>query len=134
ITPPKSLPLYGVTRWIDERVPVIQQTGRRQRDGFVIWTLFHEIGHVLNDPRGDLHVEYTAARKRTSAAEKAANAFAMETLFGPDGLGPFKDLSSDRDIRAAAQRVGVAPGVAVHQMHRMRTLDYPYANQLSLDI
>ncbi len=134
VPPPKGLPLYGITRWIDKRVPVIQQSGRRQRDGFVIWTLFHELGHVLNDPRGELHVEYTTTKKRTTAAEKGANKFAMETLFGPDGLAPFRGLSYDRDIRATARRVGVAPGLAVHQMHRIRMLDYGYGNSLFVDV
>lgn len=134
IPPPTGLPLYGVTRWIDKRVPVIQQSGRRQRDGFVIWTLFHEIGHVLNDPRGALHVEYSTERKRTSAAERAANQFALETLFGPEGLAPFAGLSRDGEIRETAARVGVAPGVAVLQMHRRRTLPYAWGNKLFVDI
>lgn len=134
VSPPRGLPLYGATRWIDKRVPVIQQTGRRQRDGFVIWTLFHEIGHVLHDPRGELHVEFTTKKKRTSAAEKAANKFARDTLFGPEGLAPFRGLSTDRDIREVAERVGVSPGVAVHQMHRQRYLDYSYGNQLSVEL
>ena len=134
VSPPKGLPLYGVTRWIEKRVPLIQQSGRRNRDGFVIWTLFHELGHVLNDPRGELHVEYSTKKKRTSAAESAANRFAMDTLFGPDGLEPFRGLSRDRDIRLTAERVGVSPGLAVQQMHRLRMLDYSYGNQLCVEI
>jgi len=56
VEPPASMPLYGVTHWIDRRVPVVQQTGRRGKDGFIIWTFFHELGHVLNDPRGETHL------------------------------------------------------------------------------
>lgn len=52
VEPPAKFPLYGITRWIDRRTPLIQQTGRRSKDGFIVWTLFHEIGRVLNDPRG----------------------------------------------------------------------------------
>lgn len=127
---PKKFPLYGVTRWIDKRVPVIQQSGRRQRDGFITWTLFHELGHVLNDPRGDVHVEYSTSKKRNTAAEQGANKFALDVLFGPNGLEPFRGLSRDVDIRDAARRVGISPGVAVHQMHRKRLLDYSFGNGL----
>lgn len=134
VPPPKKLPLYGVTRWIGKRVPVIQQTGRRQRDGYVTWTLFHEIGHILNDPRGELHAEYSTARKRTSAAETSANEFAFNTLFGPEGLAPFRGLRYDNEIRAAAQAVGVSPGVVVHQMHRKRMLDHRFGNNLTVRI
>ena len=134
VQPPAKLPLLGMTRWIDKQVPVIQQTGRRRKDGYVIWTLFHEIGHVLNDPRGELHVEYSTKKKRNSAAEKQANLFAKDTLFGPPGLAPFHGLTRDHEIRAAAKEVGVAPGVAVVQMQRHKMIPYNYGQRLLVDI
>lgn len=134
VEPPKKLPLLGMTRWIDNRVPVIQQTGRWDKDGFVIWTLFHELGHVLNDPRGEMHVEYSTEKKRSTAAEKGANAFATEILFGEAGVSQFQGLSYDGEIEAKAREVGIAPGVAVHQMHRRRMLHYRFGNRLSVDL
>ena len=101
VEPPEKFPLHGMTRWIDNRVPVIQQTGRWGKDGFVIWTLFHELGHVLNDPRGEMHLEYSTEKKRNSAAEKAANAFAMDVLFGEPGIEPFEGLTRDRESRTS---------------------------------
>nr|WP_256429305.1 ImmA/IrrE family metallo-endopeptidase [Frigoribacterium sp. CFBP 13729] len=124
-----------MTRWIDKRVPVIQQTGRwGKKDGFVIWTLFHELGHVLNDPRGEMHLEYSTEKKRNSAAEKNANAFAMGVLFGEAGATPLQGLSTDREITDAARELGVSPGVAVHQMHRKRYLPYNFGNKLFVDL
>jgi addiction module HigA family antidote len=134
VSPPAHFPVLGMTRWIDKRVPVIQQTGRWKRDGFVIWALFHELGHVLNDPRGEMHLEFSSEKKRTSAAEKAANAFAFEVLFGEEGLEPFRGLTIDRDIARRASQVGVAPGVAVHQMHRKRWLPHEWGNRLFKDL
>jgi addiction module HigA family antidote len=134
VEPPRKLPLLGMTRWIDKRVPVIQQTGRWGKDGFVIWTLFHEIGHVLNDPRGEMHLEYSTEKKRGTAAEKGANAFAMEILFGEAGVSQFRGLSYDWEIADKARELGIAPGVAVHQMHRRRLLDYKFGNQLCVDL
>jgi len=134
VKPPKKLPLLGMTRWIDKRVPVIQQTGRWGRDGFAIWTLFHELGHVLNDPRGQMHLEYNTNKTRNSAAEKAANKFALDKLFGEAGMAPFEGLSKDHEIAKAARSIGIAPGVAVHQMHRRRMLDYNWGNKLFVDL
>lgn len=134
VEPPKKFPLLGMTRWIDKRVPVIQQTGRWGKDGFVIWTLFHEIGHVLGDPRGEMHLEYSTEKKRTSAAEKGANKFALDILFGDSGIEQFRGLTYDREIAAKAREVGVAPGVAVHQMHRRRMLPYEFGNRLCVDL
>ena len=134
VEPPKKFPLLGMTRWIDKRVPVIQQTGRWDKDGFVIWTLFHEIGHVLDDPRGEMHLEYSTEKKRNTAAEKAANKFAMDVLFGEAGMESFRGLTHDHEITAVARRLGIAPGVAVHQMHRRRMLDYRFGNRLCVDL
>lgn len=134
VDPPKKFPLLGTTRWIDKQVPVIQQTGRWGKDGFVIWTLFHELGHVLNDPRGEMHLEYSTEKKRNSAAEKAANKFAMDVLFGDSGIEPFEGLTRDNEIAETARQLGIAPGVAVHQMHRRRLLDYRFGNQLCIDL
>lgn len=134
VEPPKGFPLHGMTRWIDKRVPVIQQTGRWGKDGFVIWALFHELGHVLNDPRGEMHLEYSTEKKRNSAAETAANSFAMDVLFGESGIAPFAGLTQDREIADAARQIGIAAGVAVHQMHRRRLLDYRFGNRLCIDL
>lgn len=134
VEPPRKFPLHGMTRWIDKRVPVIQQTGRWGKDGFVIWALFHELGHVLNDPRGEMHLEYSTERKRNTAAERGANAFAMEVLFGEDGIAPFEGLARDGEIADAARKLGISPGVAVHQMHRRRLLPYKYGNRLGVDL
>lgn len=135
VDPPEKFPLLGMTRWIDKKVPVIQQTGRwGKKCGFVIWTLFHEIGHVLNDLRGSMHLEYKTDTKRNTAAEKQANEFAFEVLFGDQGLEPFRGLTRDGEIRAAAKAVGVAPGVAVHQMRRRRWLPYKFGHRLFVDL
>lgn len=134
VEPPAKFPLLGMTRWIDKKVPVIQQTGRWGRDGFIIWTLFHEIGHVLNDPRGEMHFDFKSEKQRNSVAEKNANTFARDTLFGDDGLERFQGQTSDRAIERIAREVGVSPGVAVHQMHRMRLLDYNWGNKLCVDL
>lgn len=134
VEPPKSFPLHGVTRWIDKRVPVIQQTGRRGKDGFIVWTLFHEIGHILNDPRGELHMEFATEKKRNTSAEKGANAFALTALFGEQGLAPFQGLTRDHEIAAASRAVGIAPGLAVLMLRRRRKIPYSHGSRLCVDL
>ena len=134
VAPPAQLPLYGVTRFVREKVPVIQQTGRRTTDGFFTWTLFHELGHLLNDPRGEVHLEYSTTRKRNSAAEKAANTFAFQTLFGSDGLERLRGVTHDSEIVTEAHALGLSPGVVVHQLRRRRQLPYSHGARLSVDL
>lgn len=131
---PDKLPLYGMTRWIDRRVPVVQQTGRRGRDGFIVWTLFHELGHILNDPRGKTHYEFTTEKARNKKAETNANRFALDVLFPEGSLSELRGLQTDSAIRQAARRIGVSPGVALHQMHRRHMLRYDYGNRLLVDL
>lgn len=134
VEPPKQLPLYGMTRWIDKRIPVIQQSGRRSTDGFIIWTFFHELGHVLNDPRGSQHVEYSTNKKRSSAAESAANKFAYQTLFGPAGISPWEGETRSAQVARIARQVGVSPGVAVHQLRRRQKLAYWQCGDLLVNL
>lgn len=85
---PAKFPLHGVTRRTADGNPVIQLTGRRKKDGYIIWTLFHELGHILNDGNTGMTVNFIegqGARALKSDAEKRANAFAKEALLGPRG-------------------------------------------------
>lgn len=134
VTPPSPFPLHGLTRWVEARVPVIQQTGRRSTDGFIVWTLFHELGHILNDPRGQTHFEFTTDKKRNTHAERAANDFAMKTLFEESEMQPFRGLDRDDDIAQAAREVGVSPGLAVFQMRRRRMLPYDRGHGLCVSL
>ena len=81
-----------------------------------------------------MHLEYSTEKKRNGAAEKAANQFAMDILFGEAGMEPFRGLTSDGAIVATAQSIGISPGVAVHQMHRRRLLEYRFGNRLCVDL
>ena len=121
VDPPDNFPLHGITTWLSNGVPVIQLTGRRQTDGFIIWALFHELGHVLNDARSKVEKK-TAAQ--VADEEKAANEFARKTLFGNGGLPELGGSPSDRELVEAARSMGVAPGVLVHELHRRRALPY----------
>ena len=99
-----------------------------------IWTFFHELGHVLNDPRGSRHVEYSTAKKRTSAAETHANKFAYETLFGASGIAPWGPEPRPGDVARIAREVGVSPGVAVHQLRRRQKLEYWQCSNLLVNL
>lgn len=134
VAPPSKVPLHGMTRWIDKRVPVIQQTGRRLSDGFIITTLFHEIGHILRDPRGESHLEFKTAKQRNSQSEKNARQFARDVLFGEAGVEAFRGLQRDREIRDKAREVGVAPGVAVWEMHRRTWLPRSFGHNLYVNL
>ena len=51
----------------------------------------------------------------------------------PARATPFRGLTCDHEIAAKARKIGIAPGVAVYQMHRRRLLDYKFGNRLCMD-
>ncbi len=134
VEPAAGFPLHGATRWTAGRVPVIQQASRQGKDGALIWTLFHEIGHVLNDPPGEMRLEFSTNRRHDSAAEADANRFAMDVLFGDAGMKPFDGLTTQRAVTQTAAQVGISPGVAALQMHRLRLVDYSFVSGVSVDV
>ncbi len=135
VVPPKKFPLYGVTQWVGNR-PIIQLTNRRKKDGHLIWTIFHEIGHILNDPREGYRFELkpNGEAKHNQGNEKAANKFAEDVLFAGQGLKPFRGLRREDEIISAARALGIAPGVAVFLMQRRRLIPYSACNSLCINL
>lgn len=131
--PPKGFPLHGLTYWVND-APVIVVTARRRADGFVVWAIFHELGHALNDKCTGGTYGMAKTKKEKQREDRIANAFAKETLFGKAGLSPFYGLTNPWEIERVAAKVGVSPGVAVFAMHRYKMLDYNRCNGLLVDV
>lgn len=127
---PKGLPVYGATRWAGDN-PVVCLTGRRPKDGYVIWSLFHELGHIANDGKG-MTLDVKAGSRE--AREKPANDFARRWLFGEHGEEAFRLVRTRAELVSLAHEIGVCPGVAVRSMHQRRWADYSMFNDLMKDI
>lgn len=132
VKPPTRFPLHGVTRWFDRRVPVIQQTLRQKKDGFFIWTLFHEIGHILGDERETLLDTGSTAglSKIQKENEKKANHFAAKQLFGDEGLGRLRRNASEEIFRQDAVAAGIPVGPAIHELHRTHAKKYWWGSKM----
>lgn len=135
IPAPDRFPLHGITRWTRNGNPVIQMTGRRKKDGFIVWTLFHEIGHILYDGNTGITLSFIDEKQGPkNDSEKRANNFARKVLVGPEGLSPYRNCKSSAAILSIAQDKGACPGVVVNLMHRKRMLDYTRCNDLLKDM
>ncbi|HIU05823.1 MAG TPA: HigA family addiction module antidote protein [Candidatus Coprousia avicola] len=134
VEPPKKFPLHGITRWLKNGVPIIQQTGRRKKDAYVIWTLFHELGHLLYDEEAATHIDCDSkSATQQSLEEKRANSFARKMLFGDD-LSPYRGITRSHQIEAIAKQHGHVASVVVLELHRRRWLDYGWCNDLITDL
>ena len=100
--------------------PVIALTCRHNRlDNF--WhTLFHELGHVMNDLKkpSDAYFDDTEARD-LSAVEKAADDFALNTLI-PSKVwkSEIRHLEKAGEIRAAAKQLSIHPSIIAGRLRK----------------
>jgi HTH-type transcriptional regulator/antitoxin HigA len=123
-------PASGAVRWI-RRNPWIVLTLRHRSEDQLWFSLFHEIGHLLEAGRRRDVVE-EADEELARADEEAANSFARETLLPRAALEDW--LSSGnldrRSISEFAATQGVSPGIVVGRLQRDGRLDRRAFNDL----
>jgi hypothetical protein len=100
----KSSEINGATKKVDGKVMIMVNDRRHYADTF--WfTLFHEIGHVLN---GDLVITFK------NEAEDDANLYAQRSLIPEDAYVEFKNRNksfTEEDIRSFADAIDQDPGI-----------------------
>lgn len=131
-SPPK-LSLLGMTHWNSSGIPMIQLTGLYQDDGHFVHALFHEIGHILDEPLQNFY-DFKGSKQSNSKEEVEANAFANEILFGNRSLDVLNGISTREEIITAADRFGVSPGLIVMHQRRRRVIDYSERSDLIIKI
>lgn len=119
---PKTV--YGAIRWIDDK-PLIQISDRG-RDLISCWfTLFHEIGHALRHAEQEIYEgSINDPGARPSKAEREANKFANDCLFGGDDLRKAvferKRRGEPMTANSLAAEFGVKPILASYWLHKAR--------------
>ncbi|MBO5165118.1 MAG: HigA family addiction module antidote protein [Lachnospiraceae bacterium] len=101
----------GATKKVGDHIMLMVNDRRLNADSF--WfTLFHEIGHIMN---GDYGISFD---KETGEREEAANKYAEDSLIPPEKYKEFLagrrfDLQS---IRAFANRIERDPGIVLGRL------------------
>jgi len=116
----------GAARWTREGVPVIQVTLRYRADDQFWHTVFHELGHIVRDPRRETRVEDRETPDGASDEpdiETNADLFARNALIPPDAYTSLVQTGdfSPRAVREFAREIGVSPGVVAGRLGH----DYP---------
>ena len=73
---PKA-PISGATRWQNDN-PLIQLTGRYNRNDIFWFTFFHEAGHIILHGKKDVFIEGIDHPKEVELKEQEANEFAVK--------------------------------------------------------
>ncbi|MGL5259563.1 MAG: HigA family addiction module antitoxin [Lachnospiraceae bacterium] len=101
----------GATKRIGNNIMLMVNDRRLNADTF--WfTLFHEIGHIIN---GDYGISF---EKETGEQEEAANKYAADKLIPPDQYQEFLNRKRYglQDIKLFANQIGRDPGIVLGRM------------------
>lgn len=111
--------INGATKKIGDNVMLMVNDRRLYSDTF--WfTLFHEIGHIIN---GDYGISF---EKEVGQKEEAADKFAEDSLISPD---EYAEFIQNRDfnilsIKAFAEKINRDPGIVLGRLQNDGLVDY----------
>lgn len=119
-----QISVSGATRWLAPDQALIQLTLRYKRDDQLLFSFFHEAGHILLHDKQNVFLEY---EKNYEQAEKEqeANQFAADILIPSQAYQQFvsgRRVFSKTDICLFAQQIGIAPGIVVGRLQHDRHL------------
>lgn len=125
---PKSR-VSGSAYWLNSEKAVIQLSLRYKTDDHLWFTFFHEAGHILQNQKREIFLEYNGWDGEDD--EKKANKYASEALI-PQSL--YKDFIkrrtfNSRTIEEFARNLGIAPGIVVGRLQHDKVI--PFATNLN---
>ena len=116
----KNSGINGVVKWVNESRVVLAMNNRRLNADTFWFSLFHEIKHVLQQKTKTVFFnpaihEMVDINERL---EKEADSFAADILIPPKDYKRFapSKYTSDAQIIAFADRIGIHPGVVVGRL------------------
>ncbi len=121
---PKA-PICGATRWLND-TPLMQLTGRYNRNDSFWFTFFHEAGHILLHGKKDIFLEKVEYSDKDMIKEKEADAFAEKwtlteeeeaTILAASPLG--KD-----DIKKFAKQFNTHPAIIIGRLQHKKLIPY----------
>lgn len=125
-----GMALSGVSRWLNPRRALIQQTMRHMANDHFWFTFFHEAAHILHHSRKTVFVD--GMDGSNSEEEKEANVWAAEFLVPSAELSQFiaRGSFTERSVRDFSNEIGIAPGIVVGQLQKRGHLHYSKLNGL----
>jgi HTH-type transcriptional regulator/antitoxin HigA len=110
------LRIFGAARWLSPDKALIQLSLHYKREDQLLFSFFHEAGHVLLHGRRDIFVDF--ANPSADKQEVEANRFAEDYLIPRATYERFTAVGnySESAVVHFARQVGVAPGIVVGRL------------------
>jgi addiction module HigA family antidote len=121
---PKA-PINGCTRWLND-TPLIQLTGRYNRNDSFWFTFFHEAGHILLHGKKDIFLEKVEYSDKDKIKEREADDFAIKwTLSIPEEESIIAAMPLDqKKILAFAKQYNTHPAIIIGRLQHKKIVSY----------
>lgn len=118
-------PISGSTRWLND-TPLIQLTGRFNRNDSFWFTFFHEAGHILLHGKKDIFLEKVEYSDKDSIKEKEADDFACKwTLSEQEEVEILAAAPLNEDkIRKFAKQFTTHPAMIIGRLQHKKLIPY----------
>lgn len=131
----KSAPISGSTRWLND-TPLIQLSGRYNRNDSFWFTFFHKAGHILLHGKKDIFLENIDYSDKEKQKETEADNFAIHwTLPKSEEEIILKEAKlSDTDIQAFARKFKTHPAIIVGRLQHQGVVPYTFGKQFIMPV
>ncbi|WP_343700144.1 HigA family addiction module antitoxin [Chitinophaga sp.] len=118
-------PINGSTRWLND-TPLIQLTGRYNRNDSFWFTFFHEAGHILLHGKKDIFLEKVEYSDKDLIKEKEADEFAVKWTLTEDEEAEILAAAplSEEDIRNFAKQFNTHPAIIIGRLQHKKLIPY----------
>lgn len=120
---PKA-PISASTRWLNDDVPLIQLSGRYNRNDIFWFSFFHESGHIILHGKKDIFLESIDYSDKDLDKEKEADAFAVKwTLTEEQEEEILQCFKIDEDIVTSyAKQFNTHPAIIIGRLHHKKLI------------
>lgn len=125
----RKAPINGSTRWLNDS-PLIQLTGRYNRNDSFWFTFFHEAGHILLHGKKDIFMEAVEYSDKDLQKEDEANEFAIKwTLSKEEEQQILQQILLQKTIKeeeiiAFAQKFNTHPAIIIGRLQHDKIIPY----------
>ena len=119
--------ICGATLWRDNRA-IVALSMRGKRVDVFWFTFFHEVAHLLNHTRKEVHINFESTDEEDQANEIASNYLISKKGY-TDFIENYNFADKD-EIRKYAEKIGIATYVLVGRLQHDKLIDYPNYNHL----
>jgi len=120
-----KVPVTGCTRWIGDS-PLIQLSGRYNRNDSFWFSFFHEAGHIINHGKKDIFLENIEYPDRNDVKEKEADNFAIKWTLTREEEKEIIDSAplDENDILYFADKFNTNPAIIIGRLQHDRLISY----------